>query len=152
LSESTLHFANILLIKTLHLATTLVTVLTDRRAVGGSQGSPPNIDWPEVWRNSHEFTMVHMELDAMKSSLRRKSTLLSPTKNPHCQEFASGFSLQFWECFRRINSQYWRTPSFIYSKFLLSLIYALFLGLSFYNAGHSLQDLQNQTFSIFMLL
>jgi len=36
-------------------------------------------------------------------------------------EFAAPFGLQFWEVTKRVFEQYWRTPSYIYSKAALSI-------------------------------
>ncbi|KAI5303049.1 hypothetical protein KEM56_000091, partial [Ascosphaera pollenicola] len=52
----------------------------------------------------------------------------------------------------RVFAQYWRTPSYIYSKWALSTFTALFVGFVFFKAHRSLQGMQNQMFSIFMLL
>lgn len=47
--------------------------------------------------------------------------------------------------------QYWRTPTYIWSKFLLTSVTGLFIGFSFFKAGTSQQGLQNQLFSVFMV-
>ncbi|KAM5357104.1 hypothetical protein ACJZ2D_016612 [Fusarium nematophilum] len=46
-------------------------------------------------------------------------------------------------------SQYWRTPSYIYSKFILCISVSLFVGLVFLDAPLTIQGLQNQMFAIF---
>ncbi|KAF7349234.1 hypothetical protein MSAN_01712800 [Mycena sanguinolenta] len=61
-------------------------------------------------------------------------------------------STQLWECFKRVWMQYWRTPTYIYSKLALIGLCSLFIGLTFYKAHNDIQGLQNQLFSIFMLL
>ncbi|KAF7323944.1 hypothetical protein MKEN_00615900 [Mycena kentingensis (nom. inval.)] len=66
--------------------------------------------------------------------------------------FAMPFATQLWECLKRVWVQYWRTPSYIYSKLALVTICSLFIGFTFYKAHNDLQGLQNQLFSIFMLL
>ena len=53
---------------------------------------------------------------------------------------------------KRVFEQNWRTPSYLYSKFLLVVTSSLFNGFSFYKADRSLQGLQNQMFSVFMFL
>ncbi|KAF7927775.1 uncharacterized protein EAE98_006157 [Botrytis deweyae] len=124
------------------------------QTIGWTPGSTNLIDWPEVWRNSHELVLVHRKLDHMRKALvARSSFFLTGTKKPpHRKEFATKFLVQVWQCFRRTNSYYWRTPSYIYSKIGLSLFYALFIGFSSFKDASSLQDLQNQTFGVFMLL
>jgi ABC-type multidrug transport system permease subunit len=57
-----------------------------------------------------------------------------------------------WEVQKRVFQQYWRTPSYIYSKIALCLFSGLFIGFSFFKAPNSQQGLQNQMFAIFMLM
>jgi len=52
----------------------------------------------------------------------------------------------------RVFQQYWRTPSYIYSKAILCIASGLFIGFSFFRAENSQQGLQNQLFAIFMLM
>ncbi|ATZ56652.1 hypothetical protein BCIN_13g04870 [Botrytis cinerea B05.10] len=124
------------------------------QTVGCNPSSTNLINWPEVWRNSHELVLVHRKLDHMRKALvARSSFFLTGTKKPpHRKEFATTFIVQVWQCFRRTTLHYWRTPSYIYSKIGLSLFYALFIGFSSFRDASSLQDLQNQTFNVFMLL
>ena len=68
------------------------------------------------------------------------------------REFAAPFAFQLWEVQKRVFQQYWRTPSYIYSKAALCLFSGLFIGFSFFHAANSQQGLQNQMFSMFMLL
>jgi ATP-binding cassette subfamily G (WHITE) protein 2 (PDR) len=139
--------------------------------IGCTPGSHSDINWPEVWRHSAEFAQMHRELDEMESVLKHTSAIKNAVKADF-REFAAPFLVQLWECFKRVNSQYWRTPSYIYSKTALSVLtvrfqflltselalylttsfQALFLGFSFYKTKNNLQGLQNETFSIFMLL
>ncbi|CAG8960438.1 hypothetical protein HYFRA_00008157 [Hymenoscyphus fraxineus] len=120
--------------------------------LGCAPGHHSTIDWPEVWRNSPEYSRVHSELDSMELRAHRKNPAEEVNDDHEFDEFAAPFSAQLWECFKRVNIQYWRTPSYIYSKIALSLLTSLFLGFSFYQTDNSLQGLQNQIFSIFMLL
>ena len=57
-------------------------------------------------------------------------------------EFASTLGTQYREVQWRVFQQYFRTPSYIYSKIVLITISALFIGFSFFNAGTSQQGLQ----------
>ena len=122
--------------------------------IGSAPGSHTNVDWPQVWRDSPEITTVHRQLDELAEELPRlrpvRTGQLAADKASY-REFAAPFAAQLYECLRRVFSQYWRTPSYIYSKTALSVLTALFIGFSFYRAPTSLQGLQNQMFSIFML-
>lgn len=74
-----------------------------------------------------------------------------PNDKAAFREFAAPFGVQLWEVQQRVFAQYWRTPSYIYSKMLLCTLSGLFIGFSFYNEGTSQQSLQNQLFAIFSL-
>ncbi|OQD89391.1 hypothetical protein PENANT_c002G07605 [Penicillium antarcticum] len=93
--------------------------------------------------------------------------------------YAASFLVQWWLVQNRVAAQYWRTPSYIYSKIALTvasvsifqiessyvgshkhisylthvhLLQALFIGFSFYHAPNTIQGLQNQMYAVMMLL
>lgn len=80
------------------------------------------VNWPQVWRHSQEFIEFQTELNKIEKESKR----LAITGRTHDQdrindtyhhrEFAAPFAVQFWECFKRVNQQYWRSPVYIYSK------------------------------------
>ncbi|GAM40113.1 xenobiotic-transporting ATPase [Talaromyces pinophilus] len=119
--------------------------------IGAAPGSRSDIDWPAVWRESSELKAVHAELERMKVDICQKTSGASDGESDY-REFASPLSTQFLEVQKRVFQQYWRTPSYIYSKLLLCIAPALFIGFSFYKAPNSRQGLQNQMFSIFELM
>lgn len=140
--------------------------------IGAAPGSSTDIDWPSTWRNSAEYAETKKELSRMKEELPGVSARLETstrTDQGSFREFSVPFSTQFWEVTKRVFEQYWRTPSYIYSKAALCIfsVYssffsyleaiangvsqAIFIGFSFFKAKNSLQGLQNQTFSLFML-
>jgi len=120
--------------------------------IGAAPGSHSDIDWHAVWRSSPEFRDVHTELDKMQ---RERPQLAPPTSlkedKASYREFAAPFYLQLFEVQTRVFQQYWRTPTYIYSKLFLVVAIALFNGFSFFQAQNSQQGLQNQMFAIFML-
>lgn len=67
-------------------------------------------------------------------------------------EFAASFASQLREVQLRVFQQIWRSPTYIYSKIVLCAASALFVGFSLYQKPNRIQGLQNQKFSIFMLL
>ncbi|ESW97055.1 hypothetical protein KL918_000666 [Ogataea parapolymorpha] len=116
--------------------------------IGAAPGSHALQDYHEVWLKSSERHAVREELKTMERELAK----LPLSTLPHAQdEFASGLWLQYYLVTKRVFEQYWRTPSYIWNKILLTVISTLFNGFSFYNAGTSMQGLQNQMLSIFML-
>jgi ATP-binding cassette subfamily G (WHITE) protein 2 (PDR) len=90
--------------------------------IGCTPGSHSDIDWSEVWRQSPEYIQVHRELDEMQQTLRSESLDHLSRSHDDYQEFAAPFIVQLWECLKRVNQQYWRTPTYIYSKTALCLL------------------------------
>jgi len=90
--------------------------------IGCTPGSHSDIDWSEVWRQSPEYIQVHRELDEMQQTLRSESLDQISRSHDDYQEFAAPFIVQLWECLKRVNQQYWRTPTYIYSKTALCLL------------------------------
>ena len=117
--------------------------------IGAAPGSQNTIDWPQIWRESDEKQAIRDMLGEMKENLKGQPVDNDPTA---LREFAEPFNLQLLTVTTRVFEQYWRTPSYLYSKTLLCTATALFIGFSFWDAAISLQGLQNQLFSIFMLL
>lgn len=117
--------------------------------IGAAPGSQNTIDWPQIWRDSPEKQDIRYTLAQMKEELRNQ-----PVDNDSTTllEFAETIPIQLWEVTKRVFEQYWRTPSFLYAKLFLCLAAGLFIGFSFWDAGTSIHGIQNQLFSIFMLM
>jgi ATP-binding cassette subfamily G (WHITE) protein 2 (PDR) len=117
--------------------------------IGAAPGSSTDVDWPVMWNGSEERRAVKATLADLKEKLSQKEVDEDPTA---LDQFAAPFGLQLWAVLTRVFQQYWRTPSYLYSKTALCVCSGLFIGFSFWRAGTSLQGMQNQLFSIFMLL
>lgn len=84
--------------------------------IGAAPGSSNTIDWPETWNTSPERDTVREEL----AQLKEKLSLLPANNDPLALlQFAAPFSHQLYEVITRVFEQYWRTPSYLYSKTLL---------------------------------
>ena len=136
--------------------------------IGAAPGSEATQDWPGIWSNSEERKAVKAELACMKETLSQPPASINDLDE--LRPFAAPFSTQLWIVLERVFQQYWRTPSYLYSKVALclcsvSIAYpkknrtahltpaqALFIGFSFWKTSNSLQGLQNQLFAVFMLL
>ncbi|KAJ5335102.1 hypothetical protein N7452_007505 [Penicillium brevicompactum] len=118
--------------------------------IGAAPGSHSDVDWPAVWNDSPEKEAVLRHLEELKSA-PSQSANQDESESGH-REFASTTTVQLRECLIRIFSQYWRTPTYIYSKLILCILTALYNGFSFFHAENTQQGLQNQMFSIFMLM
>ncbi|KAL2431395.1 ABC multidrug transporter C [Exophiala dermatitidis] len=121
--------------------------------IGAAPGSHTDIDWVETWRNSPEFREVRAELEHLKHERSRLAPVTSHRADKASyREFAAPFWEQLVEVQKRVFQQYWRTPSYIYSKLSLCIASGLFIGFSFFKARNTIQGLQNQMFGIFMLM
>ncbi|KAL0567295.1 Multidrug resistance protein [Marasmius crinis-equi] len=118
--------------------------------IGAAPGAVAKRDYAEAWRESAEYAAVKKELAWKKETLSAKPE--EPSSMTSHNEFAAPFHVQFYHCWIRVLEQYWRTPSYIYAKLILCIVSSLFIGFSFWRADNTKQGLQNQMFSIFMLL
>ncbi|KAL4806318.1 ABC-2 type transporter-domain-containing protein [Aspergillus unguis] len=117
--------------------------------IGAAPGSHADRDWSEVWNQSSERDQVRAELAQMKAELSQKP---EPPRTPEYGEFAMPIWSQFLICLQRMFQQYWRSPSYIYSKATMCIAPPIFIGFTFWREPVSLQGMQNQMFAIFMLL
>ena len=118
--------------------------------IGAAPGSETDVDWFQTWRDSPEYKDVQAELQRLEDERG-----LAPSKTHEAasyREFAAPFAEQLRAVLHRVFQQYWRTPSYIYSKFALCTLVALFIGLVFLNARNTILGLQNQMFAIFNIL
>lgn len=122
-------------------------------AIGAAPGSTTDVDWFRAWKESPECAEVHNELERLKNTADNTDAASSPVHDKTSyREFAAPFAQQLREVLWRVFQQYWRTPSYIYSKFALCVSISLFIGLVFLNAPNTIQGLQNQMFAIFNIL
>jgi len=134
---------------------------------GAAPDSECTKDWPAIWKNSEEHRAVKTELARMKETKPQQPIAFNDPDE--LRPYAAPFAIQFWIVLVRVFQQYWRTPSYLYSKValclfsvspntsksitetFLTLVQALFIGFSFWEMPNSLQGLQNQMYAIFML-
>jgi ATP-binding cassette, subfamily G (WHITE), member 2, PDR len=85
--------------------------------IGAAPGSVTTIDWPLVWKESPERHAIRQTLAEMKEEL---STYTTVDNDPAALDpFAAPFEEQLVTVTMRVFEQYWRTPSYLYSKTLL---------------------------------
>ncbi|KAL9097316.1 MAG: hypothetical protein Q9165_000743 [Trypethelium subeluteriae] len=119
---------------------------------GAAPGSHTDIDWFNTWRESPEMKEIHAELERLKVQRPQETASATSDDKDSYREFAARFPAQLYQVLKRVFQQYWRTPSYIYSKVALCTCSGLFIGFSFFHAKNSQQGLQNQMFSLFMLM
>jgi ATP-binding cassette subfamily G (WHITE) protein 2 (PDR) len=89
-------------------------------AIGAAPGSHTDVDWPQTWNHSEERVRVREELDRIKAERSAIPHDQTPSKTGY-SEFAAPFSTQLLVVIKRATQQYWRTPSYIWSKFFLAI-------------------------------
>ncbi|EEU35741.1 uncharacterized protein NECHADRAFT_82194 [Fusarium vanettenii 77-13-4] len=89
--------------------------------IGAAPGAHTDIDWPAVWRGSSEYQDVQNELSRLQSDEKARSATVSKTADhSEYSEFAAPFMVQVREVTKRVFQQYWRSPAYIISKFILA--------------------------------
>ncbi|KZF18984.1 ATP-binding cassette transporter ABC1 [Xylona heveae TC161] len=105
-------------------------------------------DWPTIWNESAEAQNLQRELDALHKASSGDNQIKG---DGNSGEFAMPFISQLWHVTLRVFQAYWRTPSYIWGKFMLILISSLFIGFTFFDSTTSVQGMQNVIFSVLML-
>lgn len=101
-------------------------------AIGAASGSTSTVDWHQAWLDSEERTTVREELAKIKrerpqlakGNVARNDDKHTEDKNfekDSYAEFAAPLSTQFWYVQKRLFQQYWRTPSYIWSRPVLTI-------------------------------
>ncbi|KAE8394416.1 ABC-2 type transporter-domain-containing protein [Aspergillus alliaceus] len=115
---------------------------------------PPNsghTDWSEVWRSSPEYREMKRELEILRQRMHNRQPAIPAASTADHWQFAVPFSVQFWEVLKRVSRHFYRSPTYIYSKVVLVVLSALYVGFSF-EAHNSIQGLQNQLYAFYMYL
>ncbi|KAF2995891.1 hypothetical protein E8E13_004640 [Curvularia kusanoi] len=120
-------------------------------AIGAAPGAQTSIDWPQIWKASQECKEVKLELSRLRDLISQPSAVMDSSEGSH-QAFAAPFMTQLVTVGKRVAQQYWRTPSYIYSKAILTVGCSLLIGFSFFNSNNTQQGLQNQMFGVFIFL
>jgi ATP-binding cassette subfamily G (WHITE) protein 2 (PDR) len=120
-------------------------------AIGAAPGAETSIDWPAVWKASTEYANVQDELARLRGLANAPSPTTESSESSQ-QSFAAPFSTQLGAVALRCAQQYWRTPSYIYSKAVLTTVSSLLIGFSFFRSENTMQGLQNQMFGVFVFL
>ena len=107
------------------------------------------IKWNEEWKNSEENKGLIKEIQNIKE---KRSQVGTSEEQRAGSEFAAPVWLQTVELTKRMFVQYWRAPSYVYSKIFLAVVIGIFNGFTFYMLGNSVQDMQNRMFTLFLIL
>ncbi|KAF7198131.1 ABC multidrug transporter atrI [Pseudocercospora fuligena] len=106
-------------------------------------------DWYQIWKDSPEADSIQKEIEQLHHD---KKDAQDHDEDAHAHdEFAMPFTAQVVEVTYRVFQQYWRMPSYILAKMILSGASGLFIGFSFYQANATLQGMQNIVYALFMV-
>ncbi|KAF7951033.1 uncharacterized protein EAE97_002585 [Botrytis byssoidea] len=122
--------------------------ILETAAKGGKRRDGKKINWNEEWLNSNENKTVMQEIERIKSE---RGQIAAPEANSQ-REFASPVMLQTTELTKRLFTQYWRDPSYLYGKLFTSVIIGIFNGFTFWQLGYSIIDMQNRMFTSFLII
>jgi hypothetical protein len=85
-------------------------------------GSGSEQDWPSIWNDSPEREAVKAELAMKKTELSQFAIPVTGSSDVDAlRPFAAPFVTQLSVVLKRVFQQYWRTPSYLYSKVALCL-------------------------------
>jgi hypothetical protein len=87
--------------------------------IGAAPGSESTQDRPASWKDSEEHKTVKTELARMKETKPQQPIAFDDPDE--FRPYAASFATQFWIVLVRVFQQYWRTPSYLYSKVALCL-------------------------------
>lgn len=122
--------------------------LLETAAKSPKRADGTKIDWNEEWRNSPQAKDVIEEIDGLK----RQRSRTSEDAGDDGTEFAAPVWEQTVMVTKRLFTQYWRSPSYLYGKLFTAFIVGVFNGFTFYSLGNSIQDMQNRMFTSFLIL
>ncbi|KAL9563946.1 hypothetical protein ACKAV7_011981 [Fusarium commune] len=118
--------------------------------IGNSKGN--EFDWPHLWNTSREANEVATELERISQSSFPKPSHEHDSQPQQRGAYPVPIISQVPIVYRRIMQQYWRSTTYIASKFTLSIAGTLFIGFSFFQPGDSILGTQNAIFSILMIM
>ncbi|KAF2876506.1 ABC drug exporter AtrF [Massariosphaeria phaeospora] len=106
------------------------------------------IDWNDEWARSPNNADMLKEIERLKTD---RSQVTQDTQH-EAREFAAPVWLQTTMLTKRVFTQYWRDPSYLYGKLFVAVIVGIFNGFTFYQLGNSIADMQNRMFTSFLIV
>ena len=122
--------------------------ILETAAKGGKRKDGKRLNWNQEWKNSEEN--AHLLKDIADINSER---IKLPAKDINTEyEYASPVWLQTTQVTKRMFTQYWRDPSYLYGKLFVAVIVGIFNGFTFWQLGNSVTDMQNRMFTAFLIL
>lgn len=89
--------------------------------IGAAPGVRSEIDWPAIWRSSLECQAVKEELVKLRALATQPSNVINADKSSY-EQYAAPMFTQLLQVSNRVFQQYWRMPSYIFSKAVLCIL------------------------------
>lgn len=105
-------------------------------------------DWNQVWLGSDECKHLSIEIDDMISRAASNPNTVQDDGN----EFATSMWTQTKLVTQRMNLSLYRNTEYVMNKFAMHVLLALLSGFTFWMIGDSLNDLQQNLFTVFILI
>lgn len=122
--------------------------ILETAAKGGKRHDGKRLNWNEEWRNSKENKDLHVEI----GKINAERSKLEPPAIDTQHEYASPVWLQITMLTRRMFTQHWRDPSYLYGKLFVAVIIGIFNGFTFWKLGNTIQDMQGRMFTSFLII
>ena len=115
---------------------------------GGKRADGKRLNWNKEWLESKECKALNEEIARICSE---RSEVPSPEISSQ-HEFAATAWTQTKLLTRRMFTQHWRDPSYLYGKLFTSVLIGIFVGFTFWNLGYTILAMQNRLFSLFLIM
>ena len=122
--------------------------ILETAAKGGKRKDGKRLNWNEEWRKSQENKDLVAEIEQINNT--RSKLPAKEVSTEHA--YASPLWLQCVMLTKRMFTQHWRDPSYLYGKLFVAVIIGIFNGFTFYSLGNTIADMQNRMFSLFLIL
>ncbi|KAJ5764734.1 ABC-2 type transporter-domain-containing protein [Penicillium odoratum] len=103
------------------------------------------IHWGDEWRKSDEASRIRKEIETFSVS---QPPVVTQQSN---FDYAMPTAYQSWLLTRRLFIQYWRDPSYYYSRLFVNVILGIFNGFTFWQLGSSVASMQNRMFTVALI-
>ncbi|KAL2054910.1 hypothetical protein ABVK25_004732 [Lepraria finkii] len=122
--------------------------ILETAAKGGKRKDGRRLNWNKEWKDSQENQDLLKEIAQINAEREKVPQKAQSTQH----EYASPQWLQITELTRRMFTQHWRDPSYLYGKLFVAVIVGIFNGFTFWQLGNTVADMTNRMFTAFLIL
>ena len=110
--------------------------------IGAGATATSEQNWHDVWKAAPESLAVQEEVDGIHTQGRNQPAMTTEIHS----EFATAWSYQTWQLFKRDAEAHWRDPTYLMAKLVLNAVGGLFIGFTFFKANDTQQGTRNKLF------